>query len=31
VPTRKTVQSAALQGGIWVDADTTNNRWTLRR
>jgi hypothetical protein len=27
VPTRKTLQSLRLDGGIWVDADTTNNIW----
>ena len=27
VPTSKTLQSLALQGRIWMDADTTNNRW----
>ncbi len=27
VPTRKTAQSIELNGGIWMDADTTNNRW----
>ncbi len=27
IPTRKTIQSLALDGGIWVDADTTNNTW----
>jgi len=28
VPTRKAVQSVALNGAIWMDADSTNNRWT---
>jgi hypothetical protein len=28
VPTRKTIRSLTLDGGIWVDADTTNNAWT---
>ena len=28
--TSKTLQSLALQGGIWMDADSTNNRWTQR-
>ena len=28
VPTRKTLQSLSLPTGIWVDADSTNNRWT---
>jgi hypothetical protein len=27
VPTRKTVASLTLDGGIWMDADTTNNSW----
>src|SRR3954466_11803427 len=26
----KTVQSAALDTGIWVDADSTNNAWTAK-
>ncbi len=26
--TRKTLQSVILDGGIWMDADSTNNRWT---
>jgi Peptidase family M1 domain len=30
IPTRKTLQSATLQTGIWLDADSTNNRWTAR-
>jgi aminopeptidase N len=30
VPTRKTLQSLVLDGGIWVDADSTNNRWTAK-
>jgi peptidase M1-like protein len=28
VTTRKTLQAVVLDGGIWVDADSTNNRWT---
>ncbi len=28
VATRKTLQSLQLDGGIWLDADSTNNRWT---
>ena len=28
--TKKTLQSLSLQGGIWVDADSTNNRWSQR-
>ncbi len=27
VRTKKAVQSVELAGGIWVDADSTNNRW----
>jgi hypothetical protein len=27
IPTRKTLQSLTIEGGIWMDADTTNNRW----
>jgi len=27
IPTRKTLQSLTLDGGIWMDADTTNNVW----
>jgi hypothetical protein len=30
ISTRKTLQSLALQGGIWVDADSTNNKWVQR-
>ncbi|MFL5622625.1 MAG: M1 family aminopeptidase, partial [Gemmatimonadaceae bacterium] len=30
IPTSKTIQSLTLDGGIWMDADTTNNRWTRR-
>jgi hypothetical protein len=30
VPTSKTVQSVVLDGGIWMDADTTNNRWARK-
>jgi hypothetical protein len=28
ISTNKTLQSLALNGGIWVDADSTNNRWS---
>ncbi|HET7373834.1 MAG TPA: M1 family metallopeptidase [Gemmatimonadaceae bacterium] len=28
VAARKALSSLLLDGGIWVDADTTNNRWT---
>jgi hypothetical protein len=27
IPTAKTVKSVELDGGIWVDADSSNNRW----
>ena len=27
IPTRKSIRSLDLDGGIWMDADTTNNRW----
>jgi hypothetical protein len=30
IPTRKTIQSVELDGGIWVDADSTNNRWVAK-
>jgi hypothetical protein len=30
VPTRKTLQSIRLDGGIWMDADTTNNVWARK-
>ena len=30
IPTRKTVESVELDGGIWVDADSSNNRWPAR-
>jgi aminopeptidase N len=30
VRTAKPLQSVELSGGIWVDADTTNNRWRAR-
>ena len=30
VVTRKPVRSLELDGGIWVDADTTNNRWSAK-
>jgi len=28
IPTRKSLQSLLVNGGIWVDADSTNNRWS---
>jgi hypothetical protein len=30
ISTSKTLQSLGLNGGIWVDADSTNNRWTQK-
>ena len=30
IATRKSIQSIGLEGGIWVDADSTNNRWSAR-
>jgi len=30
IPTGKSLQSLNLNGGIWVDADSTNKRWTQR-
>lgn len=30
LPTRKQLTSLDIDGGIWMDADTTNNRWTAR-
>ena len=30
IPTNKSLQSLNLNGGIWVDADSTNNRWTQK-
>ena len=30
ISTNKSLQSLGLNSGIWVDADTTNNRWTQR-
>ncbi len=27
IATPKAVRSVALRGGIWVDADSTNDRW----
>jgi hypothetical protein len=28
ISTRKALQSHVLNGGIWMDADSTNNRWS---
>jgi aminopeptidase N len=30
ISTNKSLQTLVLNGGIWVDADSTNNRWSLR-
>jgi aminopeptidase N len=30
VKTKKPIQSLELKGGIWVDADTTNNTWSRK-
>jgi hypothetical protein len=30
VPTKKRIRSIQLAGGIWMDADSTNNRWAVR-
>jgi hypothetical protein len=30
IPARKAVQSVELRTGIWMDADSTNNRWSGR-
>jgi Peptidase family M1 domain len=30
ISTNKSLQTLVLNGGIWVDADSTNNRWTQR-
>jgi hypothetical protein len=27
IPTRKTLRAISLDGGIWMDADTTDDRW----
>jgi hypothetical protein len=31
VPAKKAVASIVLDHGIWMDADTTNDRWTAKR
>lgn len=31
IPTTKAVRSVSLDGGIWMDADTTNNVWPATR
>ena len=30
ISTGKSLKSLVLNGGIWMDADSTNNRWTQR-
>ena len=30
IPARKTIRSLDLDGGIWMDADTTNNSWQAK-
>ncbi|MGI8402014.1 MAG: M1 family aminopeptidase [Gemmatimonadaceae bacterium] len=30
IATKKAIQSIALEGGIWVDADRSNNMWTAK-
>jgi hypothetical protein len=30
VAARKPVKSIALSGGIWMDADASNDRWTAK-
>jgi hypothetical protein len=30
IPARKVVQSIGLSGGIWMDADASNDRWTAK-
>jgi hypothetical protein len=31
IPATKAVSSMTIDGGIWMDADTTNNKWTARQ
>jgi len=31
VPSRKPIASITLDHGIWMDADSTNDRWTAKR
>ncbi len=31
IPTRKSLQSLVIQTGIWLDADSTNNRWSATK
>jgi hypothetical protein len=30
IPTRKSLEALVLNGGIWLDSDSTNNRWSQR-
>jgi len=30
VKTKKTIKSLSIEGGIWMDADETNNEWTMK-
>ena len=30
IPTRKSLEALVLNGGIWLDADSANNRWSQR-
>ncbi len=31
IKTKKSVKSISLEGGIWMDADETNNEWTAKK
>ena len=31
IPTKKSLETLVLNGGIWLDADSTNNRWTEKK
>ncbi len=31
IPARKRVESMTIDGGIWMDADVSNNRWNAKR
>jgi hypothetical protein len=31
IATRKTIQGLTLDGGVWMDADSTNNAWPARK
>ena len=30
IKTKKKIKSLSINGGIWMDADETNNEWTAR-